>query len=82
MIYGKNSPTREMHSNTGLPQEARKISNKQFSCTPKESRRRTKPKVNRRKKMIKNGAEINDIESQKQYKIFKKKTPRTRSLKR
>ena len=31
----------EIHSNTGLPQEARKISNKQPNLTPKWARKRT-----------------------------------------
>ena len=33
-------PKREVYSNTGLPQEARKISNKQPNLTPKEARKR------------------------------------------
>ena len=36
----KNSSKKECHSNTGLPQETRKISNKQTKFTPKKTRKR------------------------------------------
>ena len=43
MGYSKSSSKREVYSNTILPQETRKISNKQRNITPKEIReRRTK----------------------------------------
>ena len=44
-----------------LPQETRKISNKQPNIIPKE--KKTKPKVNRRKENIKIGAAINETET-------------------
>ena len=64
MGHGKGSSKREVDSNTILPQETRKISNKQANLTHKairERRRRTtkKPKVNRRKEIIKIRSEIN-----------------------
>ena len=45
-----------------LPQETRKTSNKQSSLTPKGTRkRRTKPKISRRKEKIKIRSEIKEI---------------------
>ena len=46
-IHGtqKNSPKREIHNNTALPQETRKISPKQSKLTPKGSKERTTNKV-------------------------------------
>ena len=38
----KSSSKREVHSNTGLPQETRKISNKQSNPTPNATRERKK----------------------------------------
>lgn len=38
----KSSSKRKVYSNTGLPQEARTISNKQPNLTPKGTRKRTK----------------------------------------
>ena len=61
--YGCNrsSAKREIYSNTSLPQETRKISNKQSNLTPRGTReRRTKPKVRRRKEIIKIRSEINE----------------------
>ena len=66
MGCSKNSSKREVYSNTSLPQETRKISNKQSNLTPRGTReRRTKPKVSRRKEIIKIRAEINEIETKK-----------------
>ena len=55
---------REAYSNTILPQEARNISNKQPNLTPKaiRERRTRKPKVSRRKEIIKIRSEINEKE--------------------
>ena len=53
MGCSKSSSKREVYSNTILPQETRKISNKQPNLTPKETReRRTKktPKLAEGKK--------------------------------
>ena len=52
----KSSSKKEVYRNTILPQETRKISNKQPNLTPKAIReRRTKknPKVSKRKEIIK-----------------------------
>ena len=38
MGQGKGSPQREVHSNTGLPQKDRNISNKQPNPTPTRTR--------------------------------------------
>ena len=62
----KSRSQREVHNNTGLPRELRKISNIQPNLPPKRIRkRRTKPKVNRRKEIIKIRDEINKIEVKK-----------------
>ena len=41
MEGSKGSSMKEGYSDTDLPQEARKISNKQPNCTPKATRERT-----------------------------------------
>ena len=49
MGCSKSSSKREVYHNMILPQETRKISNKQPNLTPKATReRRTKPKMSRR----------------------------------
>ena len=60
----KNSSKREVYSNTILPQETRKTSNRQPHFTPKTTgKRRTKnPKISRRKEIIMILAEINEKE--------------------
>ena len=65
--HRESSPKREIHNNTGLTQETRESSNKQFNLTLKKNRKRTvnKVKVNRRKELIKIRVEINEIESRK-----------------
>ena len=67
MGCSKSSSKREVYSYTSLPQEKRKISNKQSNLTPKGTRVRktNKPKVSRRKEIIKIRAEINEIETKK-----------------
>ena len=64
MGCSKSSSKREVNSNTILPQETRKILNRQPNFTPKTTgKRRTKtPKISRRKEIIKIGAEINGKE--------------------
>ena len=64
MGCSKSSPKREVYSNTILPQETRKSSNRQPNFTPKTTgKRRTKnPKISRRKEIIKIQAEINEKE--------------------
>ena len=63
----ESSSKREVYSNKILPQETRKISNKQHKLTPKELEKeeQTKPKVSRRKEIIKIRAKINEIETKK-----------------
>ena len=62
MGCSKSSSKREVYSNTILPQETRKTSNKQPSFTPKTTgkRRTNKPQRQRRKQIIKIQAEINE----------------------
>ena len=64
MGCSKSSPKKEVYSNTILPQEIRKTSNRQPNFTPKTTgKRRTKPpKISRRKEVIKIWAEINEKE--------------------
>ena len=52
MECNKSSSKREVYSNTILPQETRKASNRQPNFTPKttEKRRTTPPKLEYRKK--------------------------------
>ena len=72
----KSSSKREVYSNMILPQETKKISNKQSNLAPKGTReRRTKnPKVSRRKEIIKISSEINEKEmKEKIAKISKTK---------
>ena len=52
----------EVHSDTGLPQETRKVSNKQPNLKELEKEEQTKPKVSRRKEIIKIREEINKME--------------------
>ena len=74
MACSKSSSKREVYSNSSSPQETRKISNKQFKLTPKATRKRRakKPKVTRRKEIIKIRAEINEIETKKTIAMLKK----------
>ena len=64
MGCSKSSSKREVYSNTILPQERRKTSNRQPNFTPKTTgKRRTKsPKISTRKEIIKIHAEINEKE--------------------
>ena len=57
--YSESSPEREIHSITGLSQETNK--NKQCNYNLKKTRKekQTKPKVSRRKELIKIRAKIN-----------------------
>ena len=59
MGFSKSSSKKEVYSNTILPQETRKTSNRQPNFTPNTTGKRTKkPKVSRRKEIIKIRAEI------------------------
>ena len=66
MGCSKSSSKREVYSNRSLPQETRK-NLKQSNLTPKGTRERrtNKPKVSRRKEIVKIRAEINEIETKK-----------------
>ena len=67
MGYSKSSSQREVYSNTSLPQETRKSSKKNLTLHLKELEKeeQTKPKVSRRKEIIKIRAEVNEIETKK-----------------
>ena len=54
MGHSKSSPKREVHSNTGLPKEDRKISNKQPNPTSKRTRGTTTNKAQSRQKELNN----------------------------
>lgn len=57
---------KKVYNNTGLPQEMRKISDKQLILYLKElEKEQTKPKDSGKKKMIKIRAEINKIQTKK-----------------
>ena len=64
MGCSKSSSKKEVYSNTVIPQEARKVLNKQPTSTSKAAgKRKTKtPKVSRMKEVIKIRAEINEKE--------------------
>ena len=62
--HSESSSKRETHSNAGLPQETRKISNNLNLYLEKEQK--TNLKVSRRKELMKIRVEINKIESKKQ----------------
>ena len=70
MGCSKRSSKREVYSNAILPQETRKISNKNQNLHLKqlEKEEQTKPKLSRRKEIIKIRAEINEIETKKNSK--------------
>ena len=57
MRCSKSSPKREVYSNTILPQEIKKTSNRQPNFTPKTTGKRKtnkqNPKISRRKEIIK-----------------------------
>ena len=79
MGFSKNSSKRGVYSNTILPQETRKTLNRQpnFIPTTTGNRRKTtrkKPKISRRKEIIKIRAEINEKEMKKIVKINKTKS--------
>ena len=71
MGYCKGVLKREVYSNS-LSQEIIKISNKQPILTPKGTREKTKPKVSRKKEIIKIREEINETETKKKIEIINK----------
>ena len=67
MGHSKGSPEREVHSNTGLPKNDGKFSNKRPNPTSTKTRgTTTEPKTSRRKDIIKSRAILNDIDKDKQ----------------
>ena len=65
MGCGKSSSKREVYTNTMLPQEIRKTSNRQPNFTPKTTgkiRRKRNPKIIKRTEIKKIRAEINEKE--------------------
>ena len=67
MRCSKSTSKREVYSNTILPQETRKTAKRQPNFTPKATGRRrprqtNKPKISRRKEIIKVWAETNEKE--------------------
>ena len=65
MGYNKSSSKREVYSNTILPQEKSQINNLTLHLKELEKEEQTKPKVSRRKEIIKIRAEINEVETKK-----------------
>ena len=67
MGCSKSSSKREVYSYTSLPQETRKtqINNLTLHLKELEEEEQTKPKVSRRKEIIKIRAEINEIEKKR-----------------
>ena len=62
MGYSKSSSKKEVDSNTILPQETRKTSNRQPNFTPKTTGKRRTKKISRRKEIIKIRAERTEKE--------------------
>ena len=63
----KSFPKREVYSNTGLFQEARKIPNNLYLNQKElEEEEQTNPKTHRGKEIIKIREELNEIETQQQ----------------
>ena len=66
MGYSKSSSKREVYSYKTLPQEKSQVNNVTLHLKELGKEEQTKPKVNRRKEIIKIRAEINKIETKKQ----------------
>ena len=77
MACRKSSSNSNIYSNTGLPQETRKIWNRQPNLPSKGIRKekQTKPKVSRREEIIKIREEINKKDPKKQQKRTMKARP-------
>ena len=67
MRCSKSSSKREAYSDTSLPQKKEKsqINNLNLHLKELEKEEQTKPKVSRRKEIVKIRAEINEIETKK-----------------
>ena len=76
MGHSKSSSKSKAYSNTSLPQETGKLSNTQANLTSKATREeeQTKPKVSRRKEIIKIRTEINEVEMRKAIAINETKS--------
>ena len=61
----KSSSKKEVYSNTILPQETFEINNLTSHLKQLEKEEQTKPKISRRKEIIKVRAEINEVEAKK-----------------
>ena len=61
----KSSSNKEVNSNTILPQEKFEINNLTSHLKQLEKEEQTKPKISRRKEIINNRVEINEIEAKK-----------------
>ena len=61
----KSSSKKEVYSNKHLPQDMRKITNKQPNTTPRGIRKKKNEVQVSRRKEIKNRAEMNEIETKK-----------------
>ena len=61
----KSSLKKEVYSNTILPQETFEINNLSSHLKQLEKEEQTKPKISRRKEIINNKVEINEIETKK-----------------
>ena len=69
MGRSKCSHKREVYSNIGIPQKTREISNKlTYHLKELEKEEETKPKMHRRKEIIKIREEINTIDIKKNRK--------------
>ena len=73
MGHSKNSAKKEIYSNAILPQETRKISNNLTLHLKKLEKEQLKPKVSRRKEVIKIRAKPNEIETKKTVETMKLK---------
>ena len=74
MGCSKSSSKKEVNSNTSLPQEIRKTSNKQPNLTPKwatETNKQTNKTNSQRKEIIKIRVEVNKIETKKKKRSMK-----------
>ena len=73
MEHSERNSKREAYSNTILPRETRKISNNLTLHLKKLEKEQLKPKVSRRKEVIKIRAKPNEIETKKTVETMKLK---------
>ena len=69
MGHNKGRPEREVHSNTGLPKKTETF--QKNNLTPHllelEEQQQRQPRASKRKEIIKIRAELNDIETKRQF---------------